>query len=720
MVARLFLCNNVSGVRKSFLLFVFPWIIFTQNIATGDEYHPFLVDSETVNWQSLETKYIEPDIEQAIEIAQKNIDKITSIPLDQVTFQNTIVALNNAENALATAFGYIGILTSTCDSPELRDAVVKIEQSMVEFSSYCDSNDALWERIKIFVESPEAQKLQGGDAKLLARYSDQLKNDLNRRSGKRLVEINKKLLEKYQTFRANILDARNAWEKYVADKKDLAGLSEKVIEMLRFDAEQHEHEGYRLSLRPDVFDACMTYLDSDDLRKEMYLAYTNSCRNGRYNNVQLARDIVRLRNDFAKIFGFQTYADCVLRKSMAKNGTTAMNFIDGIHDRILQYFDQENDELQKYYEQMTRTNAPIQPWQEQYWAEKLFSSKFGTEDNISQYFELNSVLNGMLEIAHQLYGITFVEQPTHCGERKDGAVSVWHDDVKYYQVFEENGDFIGGIYFDLYTRPSKHEGTWTNYVKYGYCDQDGTWHHPIALICANFTPPSDRPCLLSHSGTEMLFHEIGHALHHLFYRAPYIKINDDINILPDFSEMPSQFMQNFCWHPATLNILAKHYVTGEPMPQALMKKLIESRNFRSANKFMDRLYRAKMDLELHHNYKKYANGDIGKKLDKALAGYRTKFEDDVSSMSTFDYVFAHDYYAAQIYAYKWAEMLATDLFDRFEKFGVLDRKIGQEFREKILSGGQGEPSEILFRKFMRRDPNPEILFIKNELVKIIR
>jgi oligopeptidase A len=597
---------------------------------------------------------------------------------------------------------------------------------VAEFSANILLNDALWLRIKTFAETEEAQNLRGIDKKLLNDTLDSFRDigaDLPRKQRKRIKEINIEISQKAQKFTENILDSRNAWERYVDDIEELKGLPSITVNVLREDAKAHGREGYRISLNPSTLGKCMQYLESEKLREEIFRASLTVGHDNPYSNQKLVEDILRLKDEKAKILGHKTYADYALKRRMAKNGSTALSFIENLHDRTRKFFIRDIDDLENFRaEFMGIKKSRLVPWETSYLSEKLRQSRFDfDEEQLRPYFRLENVITGLFEVANRLYGIKFVEQPTFFTKNEDDvppgeAIPVWYEDVKYFKAFEENGAHIGGLYMDIHPRESKHAGGWMSNTKNGYLDEDGIWHYPTATICTNLTPSTeDTPSLLSHREVETLFHEFGHTLHHLFGKVKYASMNG-ANTAWDFVELPSQIMENFCWERESLNIFAKHFETGEKIPEELFKKMIAAKNHMSGSEMMGQLYLSKLDLELHQKYENYANTDIEDQLKQALEIYRITLSEYVPTITlSFKHIFGGGY-SAGYYSYKWAEVLDADAFNKFKEHGVLSREVGNEFREKILSRGDSDEADVLYRDFMGRDPDIEPLFIRSGLV----
>ena len=343
-------------------------------------------------------------------------------------------------------------------------------------------------------------------------------------------------------------------------------------------------------------------------------------------------------------------------------------------------------------------------------------------DDVRPYFSLENVIKGMFYVANQLYGIKFIEQKTFFSEDEFAVIPanyipVWHKDVRYFSVFEESGEYIGGLCLDLHPRRSKRDGAWSNTLREWYIGDDGKWHHPIAVVYTNLPKSTlETPSLLSQQEAETLFHEFGHALHSLFGKTKYQSISGNSYVSSDFVEMPSQFMENFCRDRASLDTFARHYITNEPIPDVLFYKmmLLDKINL-TASKMMDMLCYAKIDLELHHKYDEYKNTDIVKKLGDVLESHRYEFfgSEPMSStrIGSFPHIFSGEY-SAGFYSYAWSKAMAIDIFNRFKEDGVLSRKIGEEFREKVLSEGATKEPDEMFRDFIGHDPNIELLFIK--------
>ncbi|MDR0679695.1 MAG: M3 family metallopeptidase [Puniceicoccales bacterium] len=706
-------------------LFLFLKCSFLQASAMEDEKHPFLVEKKFIDWQTLSTAYVIGDVRTAIEKAQRDVDAIAALPKDSLTFENTILALEHGGDILDIAWDRVSHLNGVCDSDELREAYNTVLPEVVEFGSNIILNDALWERVKAYSESKDVKNLSPIDKRLLQRTVDGFLDggaDLPREQRERLKQISLELSQKAQKFSENCLDSRNAWEKYVDNAEILKGLPKIALDILAADAKRHGHSGYRLSLDAPSLGPCMQYLDDDNLRKELFEASLTVGRTGKYNNSSLIEEILKLRDERAKLLGHKTHADMVLQHRMAKNGKTVLKFIEDLHGKSSKYFLRDVEELRKFIKEYTGdANAKLRPWNASYYSEKLRQKKYDFESELLRpYFKMENVISGLFEIVHRLYGIkifeckTFFSEDRHSATPSDEA-SVWHKDVKFYDIFDETGAYIGSFYADWYPRKPKRGGAWANDLFAGGNDRHGHWQNPVGVICGNLTPSTESsPSLLTHYEVETIFHEFGHLMHHMFGKVKHKSLNG-MSVAWDFVEMPSQIMENFCWDRSSLDLFARHYQTGEKIPDELFNKMLAARNHQSGMAMMGQLCLAKLDLELHHNYKAYKNCDIEEKLSTVLKPYRVQFEEKVPTiMLQFSHIFSGGY-SAGYYSYKWAEVLDADAFTRFHDSGVLSEEIGSQFRQKILSQGDSVDADVLYRNFMGRDPKLEPLLIRSGL-----
>ncbi len=700
--------------------------------------HPFLDDSFHIRWSLLEPKAIESDITLAVEEAQKNIDSLAAWDGEsELTFENTLHALETASEALDRGWGALSHLDSVRNNDEQREAYNAMLPKVTEFSSRIVLNDGLWTRIKAYSETDEAKSLTGVRKRLLDETMQDFQEngaDLPPDKKTRLEEVQAQLAKLTQKFSENVLDSTNAWDLIIEDESRLAGLPPTAKSVLRSEAKEkdlgtEEKPVWRVTLKAPVYFPVLEFAEDESLRKEVWEGSITVGQTGKYDNTQLIWDILKLRQELAEILGQKNFADKVLGRRMAKTGDSALQFVEDLHEKTKPFFQKEIDELEEYRAKETgEERSRLNPWDVAFWAEKQRKAKYDfDEEETRPYFPIDGVLAGMFRLTEHVFGFkveqkraTFAKPGDGPSKEKD-AFEVWHPEVKYYELYDEaSGDHLGSFYADWHPRDSKRPGAWMNYLRTGKPPGDGKMRTPhLGLICGNMTPSSaDKPALLTHSEVETVFHEFGHLLHHLLGEVE-IKSLNGVNVVWDFVELPSQIMENFCWSRVGLDFFAKHYETGEKIPDELFDKMVAARNYNSGMAQMRQLSLGKMDLELHINHHSDPEGtDLDTLVQGLLEDYLMPLQIRPPSMARrFGHLFSNPTgYAAGYYSYKWAEVLDADAFTRFEKAGVIAPEVGREFREKILSRGNSTDAATLFRDFMGRDPDLNALLERCGLV----
>lgn len=690
--------------------------------------HPFLDNTITVNWSTLTPDHVETDISYAIKETQKKIDSIAALDLQELTYDNTLAALEEATENLQNAWGKVGHLDSVCNSKELREAYNKMLPEVSGFFTKVFLNEKLWTVTKSFAESKEGKSLTG----IKKRHMDEVIKDF-RESGSdlekdkklRLETLNAELAQLTQKFSENVLDATNAWELIITDESQLSGLPKTAkegarLDALRKDLGSDENPQWRFTLHAPSIMPVMQYLESDKLRKEFWEASSNIGRSAPYDNSELIANILKLRQEKAELLGKNNFADLTLERRMAKNGEVALNFVNELHEKIEKFFNEELEILKEYKAKTTgQKKQNFEPWEISYWAEKRRKAEFDfDEEELRPYFPINSVIKGMFELVQKIFSIELKERPTEYIEPGSGKtpsanhVEVWHPDVKYYDVHDAQEKHLGSFYADWYPRETKRGGAWMNHLHTG---NPGEPH--LGLICGNLTPPqNDKPALLTHNEVETIFHEFGHLLHHILSEVE-VKSLHGTNVAWDFVELPSQIMENWCWERESLNLFARHFESGNVIPEELFQKMLATRNYLSAMATMRQLSIAKMDLELHIHAKSYQGKDLEYCAKELLKGYLPEYKTPAPTLlNRLTHVFADPTgYAAGYYSYKWAEVLDADAFTRFLKEGVMNPEVGKEFRDHILAQGNAKPADELFHHFMGRGPDLQALLERSGL-----
>jgi oligopeptidase A len=684
---------------------------------------PYLQDDFFIRWSSLQPRDVQPDIGQALEAAQARVDEIASIPPEQTTFENTFLALEQATERLGVAWGLVSHLSSVADSPELRDAHNAMLPRVSEFNSRIPLNAKLWSALKSFASKPEAQQLTGSRKRLLDETVADFRQhgaDLPADKKSRLEALQAELAQLTQKFSENVLDSTNAWELVVEDESKLDGLPEFAKQAARAAAEKKglgtkERPVWRFTLHQPSLEPFMTYLHDDGLRRQMWEGSINTGRAAPYDNTELLLRILELRRERADLLGKAHFPDLVLERRMAKTGQRAIGFIEDLYRRISPAVEREATELEQFKAAKTgRPAEPLEPWELGYWAEKLRKERYDfDEEQLRPYFPLDRVQAGLFEILERVFGARVQERPR-------GSAEGWHEEVRVYDLIDLDGRALGSFYTDWHPRESKRSGAWMNYLRTGEQAAGGQRQPHLGLVCGNLTPPlNGRPALLNHREVETIFHEFGHLIHHLFGEVEVKSLNG-VNVAWDFVELPSQIMENWCWERESLDLFARHWETGEPIPEELFQKMRAARNFRSATVTMRQLSLGKLDMAMHLNPEAFLGSpeELDAKLRQALAGYLPRTKTPAPTIARrFTHVFGDPVgYAAGYYSYKWAEVLDADAFTRFRREGLFNQQVGREFRQRVLSRGNAEDPMELYRSFMGREPQLEALLERSGLI----
>jgi len=695
--------------------------------------HPFLEDDFHIRWSLLTPERVETDINAAIAAAKENLDAICAVTPDAETYENTFAAFDEASAALDRGWGRLNHLDSVRNSEEQRAALNNMLPTVSAFSAAIPLNAALWAVLKSFADSDAAKSLDPVRARFVEEtcaYFRDAGADLPAARKARIAEIQSDLSAVTQKFTENVLDSTNAWSLVLDDPARLAGLPQSAIEGARADAAakdlgSDEDPRWRFTLQYPSLGPVLQYAEDDDLRREVFEGNCTVGNSGAHDNSDLVWKILALRQEKAELLGFDNFADLILQRRMARDGKTALDFSTDLHERIASAFQQECADLQTYKAEITgAAPAPLQPWETGYWAERRRKELFDfDEEELRPYFSVGKVMKGMFEIASRIFGITITSRDSayyEPGDQGGEGIEVWNPEVTFYDLHDStSGDHLGSFYADWHPRESKRGGAWMNYLKTGLPASGDKPRCPhLGLICGNMTKPvSGKPALLTHREVETVFHEFGHLLHQLLSEVP-VKGLSGVNVAWDFVELPSQIMENFCWDRESLDLFALHYETGEPIPDALFDKMIAARNYMSASGFMRQLALGRLDLMLHIHLERFQGRDLDEVANEILDGYQAPLASRPPTMARrFTHLFGDATgYAAGYYSYKWAEVLDADAFTRFQKEGPLNPDTGRAFRKAILSRGNSDRPDQLYRDFMGRDPELEPLLARSGLI----
>ncbi|MCU0791280.1 MAG: M3 family metallopeptidase [Opitutaceae bacterium] len=681
--------------------------------------NPFLDHTFLIRWADHTPDRVVSAIESAIAEAQAAIDAVAGDP-SPATFENTFLALERATERLGYAWGKVTHLQAVADGTALREAHNAVLPAVSAFYAKIPLNPALWARLKAGAASESGRAVTGVWARLrdetVASFTE-AGADLPAEQRARLEALEGELAQLTQKYSENTLDSTNAWQLLVEDEARLRGLPAHAIAAARDSARKKglgsdEKPVWRFTLHGPSQEPVMLYAEDESLRRELWQAAVQvggEAEGGKWDNGPLVQKILALRAEKAAILGKANFADLVLTRRMARNGARALEFVLDFETRCRAAFAKECAELEEFKAQRTgQASGRLKAWEVGYWAEKLRQARHAfDEEELRPYFEVGRVQAGLFELATRVFGLRIAE-------RAVGREEVWHEDVKFYDLFEAaSGRHLGSFYADWHPRESKRGGAWMGYLVTGEpASAPGAPRGPhLGYICGNMTPPSpENPALLTHREVETIFHEFGHLLHHLLGEVPVKSLNG-VNVAWDFVELPSQIMENWCWERESLDLFARHYKTNTPIPGELFNKMIGARNFRSATAAMRQVQFAKMDLLLHVRAGEFVDGDLEAKTRALVADTMIPTEPPARTIvRRFGHLFSDPVgYAAGYYSYKWAEVLEADAFTRWKQAGVFSRAVGAEFVEHILSRGNSEDAAVLFRRFMGRDADPRAL-----------
>lgn len=662
---------------------------------------PFQTPFETPNFSNFKTFHFKPAIVEAIELAKQEVDLIVENK-EKPNFNNTIEALALSGEKLNRISSIFFNLNAAETNAEIQKIAQEVSPLLSEYSNDIMLNEALFKKIKQVHDEKETYDLNQEQQELLRKtYKSFTRNGANLSDANKLElrEIDKKLSRLSLQFGENVLAETNEYQLHLTDENDLKGLPEYAVEMAKLKAEEKDLEGWIFTLHMPSYIAFMKFAGNRDLRENLYRA--NAARGFQkndYNNEENIRQIVRLRYERALLLGYKTHADFVLEERMAKSPQDVLDFLDDLLHQSKDFALKDVNSLSDFaFNEDGIKN--LMPWDHAFYAEKVKQANFDLSDEeLKPYFELNSVLNGVFEISNQLFGISF--EPNY-------EIEKYHEDVKVFEVKNTENKSIGILYTDFFPRQGKRAGAWM--TSYRNASKYNNEHKipQISIVC-NFTEPTkNQPSLLSFNEVTTLFHEFGHALHGLLANTQYEQLAGT-NVSWDFVELPSQFMENFCYEPEALALFAKHYETGEIIPQDLIDKIIASAQFMEAYQMLRQISFGKLDMAWHANEISQEIDDIDAFETRAFHGTEMYPKVDGSNMSTaFSHIFQGGY-SAGYYSYKWAEVLDADAFDYFKQNGIFNPEIASKFKKLLSAGGTIDPMK-LYIDFRGREPKQDAL-----------
>ncbi|MEW6999303.1 oligopeptidase A [Colwelliaceae bacterium BS250] len=686
--------------------------------------NPLLSPSDLPEFSKIKPEHIKPAVEQAISEGKAAIEKVVALDVPY-TWDNLIAYIDEVDDKLERIWSPVSHMNSVVNSDELRDAYDSCLAMLSEYGTWVGQHQGLFNAYQQLADSPSYLDLNKAQQKVIKNALRDFKLSgiaLADNDKKRYGEIQTKMSELASQFSNNVLDATGAYSVTVTDESELSGLpesalagaqqlfadkhSEELVEEQTEDNVDANLQGWTFTLDIPSYLPIMMYADNAQLREKMYVAFVTRASEqgpnaGEFDNSAIMTETLALRHEVAQLLGFNNYAEESLATKMAESTEQVLGFLEDLAEKSKAQGGADLAQLQQFAEKEHGVTQ-LNPWDLAYYSEKLKQAKYSISDeDLRPYFPEDKVVAGLFEVVRRLYGLQI---------KPRSDVDVWHKDVSFYDVFAANGDLRGSFYLDLYARDKKRGGAWMADCVGRRALANDEVQLPVAFLTCNFTKPvGDKAALFTHDEVVTLFHEFGHGLHHML-----TQINESgvagINGVPwDAVELPSQFLENWCWEPEALAFLSSHFETGAALPQAMLDKMLAAKNFQSAMQMLRQLEFSIFDFKMHANY----DGAKGCQIQSVLNEVREQYAIiKAPEFNRFQHSFGHIFaggYAAGYYSYKWAEVLSADAFSRFEEEGVFNPQTGKDFLECVLEkGGSEEPME-LFKAFRGREPQVDAL-----------
>ena len=670
--------------------------------------NPLLNDNQLLPaFSSIKPEHVEPAIDSILADNRAALEKLLE-RVSAYTWSNLIEPLDTMHDRLHQAWSPVGHMNSVVNSEQLRDAYNACLPKLSAYWSELGQNKALYEAFNSLAQSAEYDSFDTAQQRVINNSLRDFRLAgvaLSPDKQKRYREIAEALSRLSSEFEEHVLDATNAWSKLVTDIKLLEGIPDTALAVAKQTAEQKDQTGWLLTLDFPCYIAVMTYADNRELREEFYVAFaTRASDQGphdkSYDNSAIMAEILQLRHEEAQLLGFDNYAEYSLQTKMAESPQHVLEFLDDLAKRSLPMAKKELSELTGFASQQLKLSQ-LKAWDVTYASDKLRTHLFEvSQQEIKAYFPAHRVINGLFKVVERLYGLQI--------QQLDG-IDVWHPDVQFFEIKDSSNQIRGRFYLDLYARPKKRGGAWMDdcISRRRVGDQVQT---PVAFLTCNFTPPADgKPSLLTHDEVTTLFHEFGHGLHHMLTRIDYSGVSGINGVEWDAVELPSQFMENWCWEKQALAMFSAHHQTDEPLPDDLLEKMLKAKNFQCGMQMVRQLEFSIFDIRIHAQY----NPQQGERIYQILQEVRDQVAVLIPpAFNRFPHGFSHIFaggYAAGYYSYKWAEVLSSDAFSQFEENGIFDSETGQSFLNNILEKGGSQKALDLFVAFRGREPKIDAL-----------
>ncbi|MDD2737912.1 MAG: oligopeptidase A [Methylomonas lenta] len=669
--------------------------------------NPLLENTELPQFSKILPEHVEPAINQLLVDARQTIaDRLQSG--GPYSWHNLIEPIEDKEDRLNKAWSPVSHMNSVVNSDAMRDAYNACLGKLSEYATEVGQNRDLYEAYLSIHDSAEFAQLDRAQQKIInnALRDFHLSGvDLSADKQARYKEISQQLSKLASQYEEHLLDATNAWHKHITHIDDLAGLPESALAQAKQAAEAEGKEGWLINLQFPSYLAIMTYADNRDLRHEHYQAFSTRASDqgphaGQWDNTKVMEQILALRHEKAQLLDFNNYAEYSLATKMAKTTDDVVQFLEDLADKSWRQARRDLAELKEFAAKEHKLHD-LQAWDIGYYSEKMRQHFYQlSQEEVKTYFPATRVIPGLFSIVEKLYGLQISEIKTF---------DSWHPDVHFYQILDKTGQLRGRFYLDLYARAKKRGGAWMDDCVCRKLSSAGL-QTPVAYLTCNFTPPTGAaPALLTHDEVQTLFHEFGHGLHHMLTQIDHLGVSGINGVEWDAVELPSQFMENWCWEKEALSLISAHYQTGETLPDALFEKMLAAKNFQAGMLMVRQLEFSLFDFKIHQHYDPSKGGRIYQILQQVRDQVAVV---KVPEFNRFAHSFSHIFaggYAAGYYSYKWAEVLSADAFSLFEEKGIFDRATGESFLHNILEQGGSDNAMNLFKNFRGREPNIDAL-----------
>ncbi|UOE81038.1 oligopeptidase A [Vibrio splendidus] len=665
--------------------------------------NPLLTFTDLPPFSQIKPEHVKPAVEQVIEECRNKIEQVLEGNTSP-SWDNLVAPIDEVDDRLGRIWSPVSHMNSVMNSDELRDAYESCLPVLSEYGTWVGQHKGLFEAYKAIKASEAFSALNQAQQKTI---TDALRDfelsgiGLPADEQHRYGEISKRQSELGSQFSNNVLDATMGWSKQITDVAELAGMPESALAAAQAAAEAKEQEGYLLTLDIPSYLPVMTYCDNQELRKELYEAYVTRASDrgpnaGKWDNTEIITEQLKLRHEIARMLGFSTYSEKSLSTKMAETPDQVLGFLNDLAVKAKPQGEREVEELRQFAEKEFGVSE-LNLWDIAYYSEKQKQNLFEISDEeLRPYFPESNAVSGLFEVLNRVFGMSVTERE---------GVDTWHDSVRFFDIFDATGTLRGSFYLDLYAREHKRGGAWMDDCRGRRITQSGDLQTPVAYLTCNFNKPvGDKPALFTHDEVVTLFHEFGHGIHHMLTQVDAGAVSG-INGVPwDAVELPSQFLENWCWEEEALSFISGHFETGEALPKEMLEKILAAKNFQSAMFILRQLELGLFDFTLHTEY----DPEVGARVLETLADVKSKVSVLPSlDWNRFSHSFGHIFaggYSAGYYSYLWAEVLSADAFSAFEEEGIFNSETGNRFLNNILEmGGSEEPME-LFKRFRGREP----------------